>query len=306
MHNRLRLMMGATALLYLGPLMAGLGGFGWDTVPVFVAIFLAWTLVLRPQSWPQTTAEWLGGPALVTILAQSAVQVLLVTVCFGIGRGIGGVLGALPPFPVMLPIAISFLSIPICRMIWNPARAEAMDRFLDTAIADISASAKDTAPDRSDARALAAQLLAPLQGLPDEASPAVVERHLRAIWLHAEAEDIAHVLLSSARAGTASHAGLCALAIHATDPHVTVQMLGREYPAQGFQLIAGQSDLALLFATRLAATLQADSDIWGDCPDPDSLEAAASGAAPDTAAALFALTELTQSLSPDTAVKAHG
>ena len=29
MHNRLRLMPGATALLYLGPLLAGLGGFGW-------------------------------------------------------------------------------------------------------------------------------------------------------------------------------------------------------------------------------------------------------------------------------------
>ena len=299
MHNRLRLLMGATALLYLGPLLAGLGGFGWDTVPVFVAIFLAWTLVLRPQSWPQTGADWQDPQALVAIAAQSATQILLVTLCYGIGRGLGGVLGALPPFPVLLPIAISFLSIPLCRLIWDPARAEAMDRFLDTAIADITATARATPPGRSDARALAAQLLAPLQALPEDTTSPEVERHLRAIWPHAEPQDIAHVLTGAARSGTASRAGLHALVLHATDPQVSMRMLGQEYPARAFALIAPRDDLALLFATRLVAALQQDDDIWGDCPGLDTLRDAARRAAPQTARALTALADLTQSLTPD-------
>ena len=53
MRSRLRLLMGATALLYLGPVLAGLGGFGWSVVPVFTAIFLLWLIVLRPHQWPQ-------------------------------------------------------------------------------------------------------------------------------------------------------------------------------------------------------------------------------------------------------------
>jgi len=305
MHQRLRLLRGATALLYLGPLMAGLGGFGWNTVPVFVAIFLAWTLVLRPKNWPQTAADWQSSAALVTIAAQSATQVLLVLVCYGIGRGLGGVLGALPPFPVMLPIAVSFLSIPICRLIWNPAKAEAVDRFLDEALTGITRAAAGTPPDRSDARALAARLLAPLQSLPDDTAAAEVERHLHAIRLHCDAEDIAHVLMESARAGTASATALTALVLHATDLRVSLQMLGQTYPARCFGLIAGHDALMLLFATRLAALLREEEDIRDDCPDPDSLRAAAVRAAPATALALQALADLTAALSPDMARSQH-
>jgi hypothetical protein len=50
MHNKLRLLMGTTALLYLGPLLAGLRGFGWPVVPVFAAIFVLWLIVLRPAA----------------------------------------------------------------------------------------------------------------------------------------------------------------------------------------------------------------------------------------------------------------
>ncbi|MDZ4097043.1 MAG: hypothetical protein U1D35_19280, partial [Paracoccaceae bacterium] len=122
MHNRLRLLMGANALLYFGPLLAGLGGFGWSLVPVFAAIFVLWLIILRPQEWPDSLADWRRPETLVALAARAAVQLLLVAVCFGIGRGIGGVLGAVPPFPVMLPIAISFLSIPLARLIWKPVQ----------------------------------------------------------------------------------------------------------------------------------------------------------------------------------------
>jgi len=39
---RIRMLMAATALLYLGPLLAGLAGFGWPMVYAFATIFTLW------------------------------------------------------------------------------------------------------------------------------------------------------------------------------------------------------------------------------------------------------------------------
>lgn len=128
-----------TALLYIGPLLAGLAGDGWAEVPVFTAIFLLWQIILRPNLWPRTAPEWLTGSALLALVARGALLTLLVAICFGIGRGIGGVLGYLPNLPAMLPIGLSFLAIPLGRMIWNPAISEETDPVLDTAIARLKA-----------------------------------------------------------------------------------------------------------------------------------------------------------------------
>ena len=135
MDNRLRLLMGATALLYFGPLLAGLGGLGWAQVPVFVAIFVLWLIILRPQHWPKTLTDWQKPAALISVAAQTATQALLVVVCFGVGRGIGGVTGFSLALPVLLPVGISLLSIPLCRMIWDPRKGQQIDRLLDDAIA---------------------------------------------------------------------------------------------------------------------------------------------------------------------------
>lgn len=120
METRRRFMMLANALLYFGPLLAGLGGFGLGLVPVFTAIFVLWLLILQPMEFPINKAEWLSPDAWVAVAARAAVQLLFVVVLFAVGRGIGGILGAMTGFPTMLPIAISFLSIPMARLIWDP------------------------------------------------------------------------------------------------------------------------------------------------------------------------------------------
>ena len=120
MENRRRFMMVANALLYFGPLLAGLGGFGWGFVPVFTAIFVLWLIILQPFEFPINKSEWLSLDAWVAVSARAAVQLLLVVLLFGVGRGIGGILGAMTGFPILLPVAISFLSIPLARMIWDP------------------------------------------------------------------------------------------------------------------------------------------------------------------------------------------
>ena len=120
MENRRRFMMVANALLYFGPLLAGLAGLGWGFVPVFTAIFVLWLIILQPFEFPINKREWLSPDAWVAVSARAAVQLLLEVVLFGVGRGIGGILGAMTGFPYLLPVAISFLSIPLARMIWDP------------------------------------------------------------------------------------------------------------------------------------------------------------------------------------------
>lgn len=118
MSIRPRLAMGATALLYMGPLLAGLAGYGWGLVVGFAVIFLLWLIVMRPAMWPRDPAVWKSSEVWVPALGQFAAQVLLIVVCFGIGRGIGGVVGVVPMLSPIAPLAISFVAVPLTRLLW--------------------------------------------------------------------------------------------------------------------------------------------------------------------------------------------
>lgn len=131
MLTRLRLLKGATALLYIGPLFAGLSGFSWGMLPAFLAIFVVWLMVLRPEQWPASPEEWLTGQAWLAALTLILSQLALVSVLLAIGRGIGGVSGFLPVLNPIFPLAISFLAIPLCRMMWNAHEAADQGIFLD-------------------------------------------------------------------------------------------------------------------------------------------------------------------------------
>lgn len=201
MRTRLRLLMGATALLYFGPLLAGLGGFGWAVVPVFTAIFLLWLVILRPQDWPRGWAGWRQPQALIGLATRAAVQLLLVSLCFGIGRGIGGVLGAQPPFPVMLPITISFLSIPLARLVWEPRKAQQLDGFLTEALAEVEAVNRHLVPEA------AVGMVRPLADLPSGTDDETLAGHLEALSRHLSPVELAGALQAHAgRSATARRA----------------------------------------------------------------------------------------------------
>ncbi len=129
MFDRATLLMTAMALLYFGPLLAGLGGAGWPAVYAFAVIFTLWLIVLRPQSWPRNAAQWHDPAVLLHALTQVVAQCLLVAVLFGVGRGIGGTLGAVVGWPAWFPLSLSFLSVPLARLIWDPWMAEEMERL---------------------------------------------------------------------------------------------------------------------------------------------------------------------------------
>ncbi len=107
----------ATLLLYLGPLLAGLGGQGWGLVPAFVVIFAAYLLVVRTSLFPRGAGDWGDGALMRRLAVQVLGQVLVIVLCLAIGRGLGGVTGMLHGLGAGWALSVSFLAVPLSRLL---------------------------------------------------------------------------------------------------------------------------------------------------------------------------------------------
>lgn len=276
MLTRMRLVKGATALLYIGPLLAGLCGFGWDMVAPFTAIFVVWLMVLRPEQWAASPSEWLTGPAWLAALAQVLSQLLLVGVLFGIGRGLGGLagIGAVSVNP-MLPLSISFISIPLCRMLWDADEAASQGYFLDEE-AEFAYS--------GNVAGKAASAVIPLLNLADTAPDAQVTQAV-ATALDVPAADLRLNALTAALAKPdRSHAALRrALIFWATEPEIVAPGQVPGSMASAFSIAGGNLDLLRLYVPRAMALISAFPNRAADFPEPARLfESAEAEAAPDS------------------------
>ena len=268
MLTRMRLAKGMAALLYLGPLIAGLCGFGWSMVFSFTAIFVVWLMVLRPEQWPSTPSEWLTAPAWLAALAQVLSQLLLVCILFAIGRGLGGLanIGAVDLDP-MVPLSVSFLAIPLCRMLWDAREAASLGYFLDD---EAEAAHSSTAP------GLAATSIIPLLNLPDTAPDAEVAAAV-ADALDVPAADLRLNALTAALSNpNRSHAALRrALVFWATEPEIVAPGQVAESMANAFEIANGNLDLLRLYLPRAMALIAAFPTRASDFPDPARLRSVA-------------------------------
>ncbi|MDP3261983.1 MAG: hypothetical protein Q8M59_03385 [Tabrizicola sp.] len=264
MLTRMRLVKGIAALLYVGPLIAGLCGFGWSMVFSFTAIFVVWLMVLRPEQWPATPVEWLSAQAWLAALAQVLSQLLLVGVLFGIGRGLGGLadIGTVDLDP-LLPLSVSFLAIPLCRMLWDAREAASQGYFLDD---EAEAAHSDNAA------GVAATAIIPLLNLPDTAPDATVAAAV-ADALDVPAADLRLNALTAALANPSrSHEALRrALVFWATEPEIVAPGQVSESMAKAFDIANGNLDLLRLYLPRAMALISAFPTRATDFPQPQRL-----------------------------------
>jgi hypothetical protein len=268
MLTRMRLVKGATALLYIGPLIAGLCGFGWTMVAPFTAIFVVWLMVLRPEQWPASPEEWLSGQAWLAAVAQVLSQIVLVGVLFGIGRGLGGLadIGAVAVNPV-LPLSVSFIAIPLCRMLWDSHEAASLGYFLDDEAE--SAHGESAAGD-------AARSIIPLLNLPDAAPDAQVSTAVADTLAVITADLRLDALCAALAKPNRSHAALRrALVLWATEPEIVAPGLIPEGMAKAFFIANGNPDILRLYLPRAVALLAAFPNRAQDFPSPQSLRDAA-------------------------------
>jgi len=271
MQLRMHLLKGANGLLYLGPLVAGMSGFGWGMVASFTAIFVVWLIVLRPEQWPQGWRDWRSGMAILSALTIVLSQVALIAVLFALGRGIGAVAGFLPVLLPQVPLAISFMAIPLGRMLWNAGEAAERGLFLD------DAARAANAPRAAAAAALA---VVPLLALADDAPDAAVALAVgdtmasptADLRLKALAAALARPEPSPERSPERSHATLRrALILWATEPEVVAPARVPEGMALAFAIADRNADLLRLYVPRALALIAAFPDRVADFPTPAAL-----------------------------------
>ena len=283
MQNHLILLRVTTGLLYLGPLLAGLIGQGWTMVPAFTVIFLIWSVIIRPHLWPTNFGDLTKSDGWVALITLIVTQLLIVVICFAIGRGIGGVLVSHPPLHFYLPLSLSVLAVPLSRLIWNPRLAAAhagFDPLVEKLVNEL--------PETDSVK----RILGPVNALPDNITEAELQEHLTAIAAYLTPQAIRQGLADALADGEISRAGIKALIVHATDPSVNRMLGGEWYPVQAFNAARYDAEFLSLFAIRCLRALDSDRQFAADCPTADRVASAAQKVADPTAATLERLSKL--------------
>lgn len=249
MDLRLRAVKGLAVLLYVGPLFAGIGGLGPGVIAPFVAIFVGWLVVLRPEQFPATPGEWLTAQAWGAVLGQVLAQTLLVCVLLAIGRGLGAVADIPPMIGPFFPLAISFLSIPLCRTLWDSGLAAKSGIYLD-------AEAEAAHGPRAAAQAAAA--VVPLLNLADDQNDGLTLQAVTKVMAEHGGELRLKALVAALARPSRSHAALRrALVLWASEPE---HVAGGDAPsamAGAFEIACRDADLLRLYLPRALALIAA-------------------------------------------------
>lgn len=287
-------------LLYLGPLIAGLGGFGWGMIPVFTVIFMLWLLIMRPAMWPRDAAGWADPRGIGKFLLWAALQALIVSFCFAIGRGIGGTMGALPALPVWVPPLVSIMAIPLSRIFWHPAQGSPeMDAYADRATLEMealiaramatpdpgvqqAADAADRA--RADAAPFVSEIALLAATAPDSEISRPLDAALRQVTPMAMLDGLAEATEVHVRASVLRRAFVLA----ATDPDVAERTLGKGQLSRAFDIAGEDAPRLRLFAERTQALLTLRQKALMDVPPTQRLRDVATRH-PEAAKALTAL-----------------
>lgn len=266
-----KLLQAATAALYMGPLLAGLSGFGWAMLMPFMSVFLMWIMILRPHQWPQSHAEWLRAKTWISVLAIVLSQLLLISVLFGIGRGIGGVMGFVPLFHPALPVAISFIAIPMSRLFWDAEKALAQGLTIDELLYPRQDPGRGTAAVAAVAPEVA---VAPLLAFPDDASLQSVGPALEDVLDDASAWARFAALGAALEAAPARHRALReAIVIWSTDPELVAANSVPSALRVAFRVAGRDKPLLGRLLPRAVALARALPQRHAQFPDRSELEA---------------------------------
>lgn len=290
------------ALLYMGPLVAGLAGMDWQMVPVFSAVFLLWLLIMRPALWPEQLRDW-GNPRLISqLLLSILLQMALILLCFGIGRGIGATMGTLAAVPIWVPPLMSFLAIPAARICWTPdAPKPGMPDYSDRSRVKAKAAnhagkaglAADLAlADRSytQARAECEPWVGRILQLSDNDPDAII---LQILAEARQSADPLALLDSLAEPGVPAQGNPLlrrAFILLATEPDVSGRTLGLGQLTRAFDMAGEDAGRLRLYAERTLAALAVRRTVLLDTPAIARIRDVANRH-PSASAALRALTE---------------
>jgi hypothetical protein len=165
----------------------------------------------------------------------------------------------------MVPFLISFLSIPLSRILWNPQRAAEIGLTIDDDLRDV------VGKQEAEALALADRLVDPFLALPAATTEVEIGQHIAAMAQHVEPQLLWDALLRRSGIGALGPDGRRTLVAFATDPAIATALLGGGAPARALKEVQTSPEAVAIFATRCAALLERNPFLRHDCPDVATL-----------------------------------
>lgn len=262
------LAMAASVLLYLGPVLAGWAGAPLAAWPVFLGLFLMWSVLMRPDDWPRDGARWIEAGVIARALAAVAVLAGLSIACLALGW-LGASLRPLPEVGPWPGVLLSLMGLGFARMVWNPskagerkARLELMRRQLEAATSEAGMAARKKRSEEMEIDSVIAftadtpqeRITEVMAELAMRFAPARLVEGFQRQW----------------KAGRMNAAQKRALILLATDPDQARRISGHEAGLLALKACAGEAPLVEQFLRRYGALLESVPDAMADGP-PNAL-----------------------------------
>lgn len=111
MTLRDRLLFATSALLYSGPLYAGLAGYDLSPIVLFAGFLTVWLFIVRPGDWPERRTDWTHPRAIAWPMLVFAAQIVVAGFCVATGRIIAVMFDISMPLPLAAPAGLSLAGI---------------------------------------------------------------------------------------------------------------------------------------------------------------------------------------------------
>lgn len=258
------LAMAASVLLYLGPVLAGWAMAPAAAWPVFLGVFLLWSVLMRPGDWPRDAGRWVDAGVIARALATVVVLAGLAFACLALGW----LLGKVRPLPELGPwpgVLLSVLGLGFARMVWNPVRvvrrdpaAEAERRRAEAAAVEAGMAERRRRSEEMEVDSVIAftsdtpqeRIAEVMAELSMRFAPGRLVEGFKRLW----------------KGGRMNAAQKRALILLATDPDQARRISGHEAGVLALQVCAGETLLTEQFLRRYGTLLDAVPDAMADGP----------------------------------------
>lgn len=258
----------ASVLLYLGPVLAGWAGAPLAAWPVFLGLFLMWSVLMRPEDWPRDGARWVEAG----VIARALVAVAVLAGLSFASLALGWMGASLRPLPALGPwpgVLLSLIGLGFGRMMWTPSRTGEKRARLEQALREMEAATSEAGMAERRKRSEEMEVDSVIAFTADTPQERIVEV-MAELTMRFAPSRLVEGFQRQWKAGRMNAAQKRALILLATDPDQVRRITGHEAGLLALKVCAGEAVLVENFLRRYTTLLDAVPDAMADGP-PNAL-----------------------------------
>lgn len=260
--SRMHLSLAASAFLYLGAVLAGWAAAPLAAWPVFLGIFLMWSVLMRPEVWPREGARWIEAGVITRALMAVAVLAGLALACLALGWLLAGIV-PLPPVGPWPGVLLALVGVGAARLVWNPAKSAEVGAVLDEALRQVQVQV--VPPEVQKKRGEEAEIDSVIGFTADTPVDRIAEV-MADLTLRFAPGRLVEGFQRQWKGGRMNAAQKRALILLATDPDQVRRIAGHEAGSLALLVCEGDAVLTEHFLRRYSALLDKVPDAMADGP----------------------------------------